>query len=60
MDVIHLENSSTTKVRKHIPSGFSMPTILSFENKHDVYRGEDCVEKFCECLREQPIKIVKF
>ena len=47
-------------MRKHIPSGFSIPTILSFENKHDVYRGEDCVEKFCECLREQPIKIVKF
>ena len=38
------ENSSTTKVRKHIPSGFSMSTISSFrsiENKHDVYRGKD-------------------
>ena len=33
------ENSSTTKVSKHIPSGFSMSTISSFrsiENKHDV------------------------
>ena len=31
-------NSFRTKVRKHIPSGFSMPTIISFrsiENKHD-------------------------
>ena len=38
------ENSSTTKVSKHIPSGFSMSTISSFrsiENKHDVYRGKD-------------------
>ena len=32
------ENSSTTKVSKHIASGFSMCTISSFrsiENKHD-------------------------
>ena len=31
------ENSSTTKVCKHIPSGFSMSTIFSFrsiENNH--------------------------
>ena len=36
------ENSSTTKVSEHIPSGVSMSTISSFssiENKHDVYRG---------------------
>ena len=34
------ENSFTTKIRKHIPSGFSMSTISSFrniENKHDPY-----------------------
>ena len=33
------ENSSTTKVSKHIPSGFSMSTISSFRsigNKHDL------------------------
>ena len=32
------ENSSTTKIREHIPSGFSMSTISSFsiiENKQD-------------------------
>ena len=43
------ENSSTTKVSKHIPSGFSICTISSFssiENKHDVYRGKDCMKKF--------------
>ena len=43
------ENSSTTKVSKHIPSGFSISTISSFrstENKHDVYRGKDCMKKF--------------
>ena len=33
-----------------------MPTVLLFkyiENKHDVYRGKDCMKKFCESLREQ-------
>ena len=35
------ENSSTTKLTKHIPAVFSMSTISSFrsmEKKHDVYR----------------------
>ena len=33
------ENSSTTKISEHIPSGFSMSKISSFrsmENKHDI------------------------
>ena len=41
------ENSSTTKVSEDILSGFSMSTILSFksiENKHDVYKGKDCIK----------------
>ena len=45
--------NKTTKVRKHIPSGFSMSTISSFrstENKHDVYRGKDFMKKFYESL----------
>ena len=55
------ENSSATKVSEHTPSGFSMPTISSFrsiENKHDVYRGKDCMKKFCESLRENAMKII--
>ena len=35
---INPENSSTTKVSEHIPSGFSLSTISSFkniENKHE-------------------------
>ena len=38
------ENSSTTKVSQHIPSGFSMSTMSLFRrigNKHDVSRGKD-------------------
>ena len=40
------ENSSATKLSKHIPSVFSMSTILSLrsiENRHDVYRHQDCI-----------------
>ena len=49
------ENSSTTKVGKHISSGFSMSTISSIksiEKKHDAYRGKDCIKKFCKSLTE--------
>ena len=58
---INPENSSTTKVEKHIPSGFSMSTILSFkskENNHDLYRGKDCMKMFCESFREHALKII--
>ena len=43
------ENSSTAKIGGHIPCGYSMPTICSFdniENKHTLYRGKDCMKKF--------------
>ena len=56
------ENSSIIKVSKHIPSGFSMSITSSFrsiENKHDIYRGKDCMKKFCESLREHAMKIKK-
>ena len=55
------ENSSTTKVGEHIPSGLSMSSILSFktiEYKHDVYRGEDCMKKFCEFLKIHKMEIL--
>ena len=57
------EKSTTTKVSKHIASALSISTISSFkeiENKHDVYRGKNCMEKFCEYLREHAMKIISF
>ena len=42
-------NSSTTKVSKHILSGFSMSTIYSFRSIN-VYRDKDCMKKLCESL----------
>ena len=40
-----------------------MSTISSFrsiENKHGMYRGKDCMKKFCELLREYAMKISIF
>ena len=40
-----------------------MSTLFSFrsiENKHDVYRGKDCMKQFSEFLREQGMKIINF
>ena len=48
------ENSSTTKVSKHIPSGFSMSTICS------IRWSKDYMKKFCESLREHTMKIINF
>ena len=59
----NLEESSTTEINKHTPSGYSLFTHCSFDktkNKLDCYRGEDCMKKFCKDLREQAIKIVNY
>ena len=36
------ENSSSTKVTKHIALRFLMSTISSFKKKLDICRGKDC------------------
>ena len=55
------KNSSTTRIREHISSVFSMSAISSFrtiENKHDVYRGKNCLKMFYEFLRYHAMKII--
>ena len=40
-----------------------MPKISSFkniENKHDVFRGKDCIKKLCESLRKHAVEIINF
>ena len=40
-----------------------MPTASSFksiENKHRVYRGKDCMKKFCKSLRQHVVKTINF
>ena len=55
--------SSTTKINKHTPSGYSLFTHCSFDNsknKLNYYRGEDCMKKSCKDLRTHPTKIINY
>ena len=55
------DESSTSEINKHIPSGYSLFTHCSFDktkNKIDYYRGDDCMKKFCKDLREHATKII--
>ena len=55
--------SSTTKINKHTPSGYSIFTHCSFDkskNKLNYYRGKDCMKKFSKDLREHASKIIDY
>ena len=55
--------SSTTEINKHVPSGYSLFTHCSFDktkNKLDYYRGRDCMKKFCKDLREHATEIINY
>ena len=55
--------SSTTKINKHTPSGYSIFTHCTFDkskNKLNYYRGKDCMKKFSKDLREHPSKIIDY
>ena len=55
--------SSTTKINKHIPSVYSIFTSCSFDeskNKLNYYKGDDCMKKFCEDLREHATEIINY
>ena len=38
----------------------TISSLRSAENKHDVYRGKDCMKKFCEFLREDAMETINF
>ena len=55
--------SSTTKINKHTPSGYSIFTSCSFDeskNKLNYYRGKDCMKKFCKDLKEHTTRIINY
>ena len=55
------EESSTTKINKHTPSGYSIFTHCSFDkskNHLNYYRGKDCMKRFCKDLKEHATKII--
>ena len=59
----NLNESSTTEINKHKPSGYSLYTHCLFDkskNKLDYYRGKNCMKKFCKYLRIHATKIINY
>ena len=57
------EESSTTEINKHTPSGYPLFTYCLFDktkNKLDYYRSDNCMKKFCKDLREHATKIINY
>ena len=55
--------SSTTEINKHTPSGYSIFTHCSFDqtkNKLDHYRGKGCMKKFSKDLGDHATKIINY
>ena len=55
--------SSTTKINKYTPSGYSIFTTCSFDeskNKLINYRGKDRMKKFCKDLKEHATRIINY
>ena len=57
------EKSSTTKINKHTPSGYSLFTHCPFDttkNKLDYYRGKNCTKNFCPDLKEHATETINY
>ena len=57
------EKSSTKKINKHTPSGYSLFIHCSFDTtkiKTDYYRGKNCMKNVCLNLREHTTKIINY
>ena len=55
--------SSSAKINKHAPLGYSIFTSCSFDeskNKLNYYRGKDCMKKFCKDLKEHATRIINY
>ena len=55
--------SSTTKINKHVPSGYSIFTHCSInesKNKLNYDRKDECMNKFCKDLRKHVTKIINY
>ena len=53
--------SYTERKAMHEPCGYSWDLVSSFDskqNKHNFYRGKDCIKRFCSDLKELGTKII--
>ena len=56
------DRSYTDKVNEHVPSGFCTYSKFAYgwvENPLTTYRGEDCVQRFCEHIQEEAKRLYK-
>ena len=57
------QNKSAIKINNHIPCGYSMYTQCSFDNTKNKlahYRGEDCMKKFADSLKDHVLIIINY
>ena len=57
------KKSSSTKINKYTPSGYSLFMHCSFDttkHKPDYYRGKNCMKKIYLNLREHTTKIINY
>ena len=57
------EHSYTHRKAKHKPSGYSLSLICSVDetkNRRKFYRRKDCIERFCNNLKELAIEIINY
>ena len=55
--------SYTERKAMHEPCGYSLDLVSSFDskqNKHNCYRGKDCIKRFCGDLKELGTKIINY
>ena len=58
-----LEKSSTTKINKHTPSGYSLFMHCSFDETKNMFshdRGKNCMKNFCLDLKKHATKIINY
>ena len=55
--------SYTERKAIHEPCGYALNLVCSFDskqNKQSLYRGNDCIKKFCSDLKEFETKIINY
>lgn len=60
---INPEESSKAKVIKYLVFGYALFTHCSFDSsrsKNDIYRGADCVKKFCADSKKHKTEVTNY
>ena len=58
-----MQTTQATNIGEHVLCGYLVSIIYVFEtieNRHNLYRGEDCIKKICSSLREHAANATKF